>query len=328
MGDCGSWQNFKGMRKVIESAKNSTVAACVSSSKERAIAYAKKYKIEHALTYDELAQNPELVDAVYICTHMNFHAKPAIMYLQKKLPCLVEKTFGVTVAEAQQMIDVAKENDTLIMEALWSRFLPANLYVQEVLNSGELGKIVSTNSRFEVGFMHGKKSRVFKKEVGGGSILDIGIYPTTYTHMLLGNPDKIEAKGNLKNGVEIACDTVFTYDCGAVANFRVSHEFMTWKEFYNIECEKGSIKVPSFFDARKITVKYADGKKIVRRFGRRGKPDGFIYEIEHFNDLIRNGIKESPVMTHAITMEVMELQEEQLRQVGSEVLELMKKENN
>jgi len=311
------------MSKVIQSVEGAELVACVSSSKERAIAYSQKHGIKHALTYDELEAQPELVDAVYICTHMNQHAAPAIRYLNKGLAVMVEKTFATSVAEAKSIIDAAIANDTLVMEGLWTRFLPATLAMLEVLQNDNVGKILSTKGRFEVGICHGPSSRVFNKAVGGGSVLDIGIYPATYTHMLLGVPEKIEAKGKLKKGVDLSCQAILTYPCGAKADIGSSVDFLTLKEFYIIECENATIKMPSFFDSRKVVVKYKDGRKsrtIKERkgisFGRRYHPDGFIPEIEHFNQLIRDGKKESPVMTHAVTLEVMEIMEEQLRQIG------------
>jgi len=307
----------KRMTRVIQSAEGCVVEACVSSSKERAIAYGKKFNIPHCLTYDELAQNPSLVDAVYISTHMNYHAEPAIKFLNQKLPVLVEKTFAITLKEAQSMVDAAKENDTLLMEAMWTRFQPANIKLMEVLNSGEVGKILSTKASFEVGLGHTRRSRVFKREVGGGSLLDVGVYPTNYTHMLLGMPEKVEASGKTRNGVDICCDAIFTYSDGAVAKIRCSHEPFTLKEYYKIECENATIIVPSFFDARKFRVKYKDGKsKLYKGYGRRGKPDGFIWEILHFSDLVRDGIKESPVMTHQVTLDVVDLIEKQMNLLG------------
>jgi|GEM_PF-732845 len=313
------------MTKVIQSLKGQSteLVACVSSSKERALAYATQYDIPNGLTYDELAANPSICDAVYICTHMNQHAKPAIKFLNAGLPVMVEKTFAISVAEAKSIIDAAKTNNVLVMEALWTRFLPATLALLDVLKHDNVGKILSTKSRFEVGICHGPKSRVFNKAVGGGSVLDVGIYPATYTHMLLGVPEKIEASAKMKNGVDVSCVAKLTYPCGAIADIGSSVDGLSLKEYYTIECENATIKIPSFFDARKVVVKYKDGRKARTiknykgiSFGRRYHPDGFIPEILHFNDLIRNGEKESPVMTHAVTLEVMEIMETQLRQVG------------
>jgi len=311
------------MTKVIKSVEGATVAACVSSNKERALEYAKKYNIEHALTYDELAQKPELVDAVYICTHMNMHAKPAIMYLSKKMPVMVEKTFATNMEDAKNIIATAIQHETLVMEAMWTRLLPATLALQDILANDNVGKIVSCDSKFEVGIGHTKKSRVFKKEVGGGAIFDIGIYPTTYTHMLLGMPSKIEVNAKFRGEVETSVNTTFTYDSGAIAKFRISTEPFTLKEYYNIETEKAVIKIPSFFDARKIIVEYKDGRKkrVVKsfngvKFGRRGKPDGFTHEIIHFSQLVRDGFAESSILTHNMTLEVMELIMKQLEIIG------------
>ncbi|MCL2847336.1 MAG: Gfo/Idh/MocA family oxidoreductase [Firmicutes bacterium] len=311
------------MTRVIQSVEGATVSACVSSSKERAIEYANKYGIEHALTYNELAENPSLVDAVYICTHMNMHAKPAMMYLSKKLPVMVEKTFATSIEDAKSIIDCAIENKTLVMEAMWTRLLPATQALHDVLANDNVGKIISIDSKFEVGIGHTKNSRVFKKEVGGGAMYDIGIYPTTYTHMLLGMPQEIEANAKFRDGVDTSVNTTFTYDNGAVAKFRISTEPFTLKEYYTIETEKATIKVPSFFDARKIIVSYKDGRKkrVIKcfngiEFGRRGKPDGFTHEIIHFSQLIRDGKTESSILTHQMTLEVMELIMKQLKAIG------------
>ena len=314
------------MTRVIQSVEGATVAACVSSSKERALEYAKKYGIEHALTYDELAENPSLVDAVYICTHMNYHAAPAIKFLNKKLPVMVEKTFATTLQDAKDIIAAAKENETLVMEAMWTRLLPATQALHDVLANDNVGKILSTDSKFEVGIGHTKKSRVFKKAVGGGVLYDIGIYPTTYTHMLLGNPESVSATAKFRDGVDIAVNSTFNYADGVVANLRVSCEPFTLKEYYTITTENAIIKVPSFFDARKIKIEYKDGRKgrTIKSFngvsfGRRGKPDGFSHEIKHFGDLIREGKTESPILTHIMTLEVMELIIKQLQAVGLDV---------
>jgi predicted dehydrogenase len=314
---CGLGKISRRMVKAIRAVPGSTVAACVSSDKTRAERYGEELGIEHRLTYDELAANPGLVDAVYIATHMNAHTKPCILFLNAKIPVLCEKSFAVSVKSAESMIEAAKANDTLLMEAMWTRFLPATLKLQEILAAGKPGKIQSARARFEVGIGHGPRSRVFNRAVGGGCLLDIGIYTTTYTHMLLGVPSKITAEGRVKNGVDTSCNTVFEYPGGVTARCRVSSEFMSWSEYYRITCENAVIKTTSFYDCRKIVVKFNDGKKeVYKGFGKRYKPDGFIYEIAHFNDLIRNGIKESPVMTHKITLEVMTMLEEQLKQLG------------
>ena len=157
---------------------------------------------------------------------------------------MVEKTFATNMKDAENIIATAIQHETLVMEAMWTRLLPATETLQDILANDNVGKIISTDSKFEVGIGHTKNSRVFKKEVGGGAIFDIGIYPTTYTHMLLGNPSKIEANAKFRNEVETSVNTTFTYPCGAVAKFRISTEPFTLKEYYTIETEKATIKEP------------------------------------------------------------------------------------
>ena len=150
--------------------------------------------------------------------------------------------------------------------------------------------------------------------MGGGSVLDLGVYPAGYTHMLLGVPEGITASGKLnKDGVDLRCSAEFKYPGGVTAKFDTSLLFMQIREDYNIYCEKAHVKIYRFYQGKKIKITYADGKKTVKKF-KRG--DGFEYQILHFNNLVREGKTESPIMTHRATVEVMGILEEINRQLG------------
>lgn len=311
---CGLGRISQRMMRVIKSLENDAeVVACVSSSKERAIAYKNKFGLEHAFTYKELAQNPEIVDAVYVCSNINVHKANVEMFLDAKIPVLCEKPFSFNLSTATAMIESAKRNNTLLMEAMWTRFLPATQYAKNEVDSAGLGKIRAITGWFWAGIGHMPSSRVFHKETCGGSILDLAVYLTHYSLMLLGKPEKIEAAGKVINGVDRWCDFNFTYSDGVKAKLGSSFKFLAIRESFTIELEHGTIKVPRFFDAKRVIIKPDKGKKIVKRFK---KVDGFTYEILHFGQLIRDGKKESPIMTHERTLEVMRILEELNGQMG------------
>lgn len=310
---CGLGRISRRFVRVVKSLKDAEVAACVSSSKKRAEAYRKKYGLEYAFTYDELAQNPSVVDAVYVCSDTRNHKPNAVRFLNAKIPVLCEKAFSYNYESAAAMTDCAKANDTLLMEAMWTQFLPATRYVRECVQSGRLGKIKSVSGWFWAGIGHLPKSRVFTKESCGGSVLDLAVYLVTYCSMLLGAPNQIRATGKVVDGVDRYCNFEFVYADGVKAKLHSSFRFLAIKENFIIECEKGKIVIPRFYGAKRVIVKPTRGKTVVKKFE---KIDGFSYEIRHFGELIRNNSKESPVMTHEATLDTMKILEELNRQLG------------
>jgi predicted dehydrogenase len=312
---CGLGKISHRWVRVANSLSDMKVIAAVSSSKERAEAYRKKYKMSYALTYEELVKNPTCVDAVYVSTNMNMHQKTVEMFLNAGIPVLCEKSFALNSQQAKSMIDCAKKNNVLLMEAMWCRILPANRMVDHIIKEKKYGSILSTKGYFKAGWGHGPKSRVWKHDVGGGSVLDLAVYLVHYTYMLLGKPSSIAAKGLVKNGVDRSTDFIFTYPQGVTSNLHSSLQFPTLRESYSIYCEHGDIIVPSFYGTFKVIEKPHHGKRIVTSFP---NVDGFSYEITHFVELFKSGKKESPIVPLSLTLEVMEALQEINRQIGVE----------
>lgn len=309
---CGLGNISRRFLKEAQSVENTKVVACVSSSKERANEYKKKYGLEHAFTYDELVANASCVDAVYVCTNMNIHCKNTLMFLNVGIPVLCEKSVAVNFSEAEKMIECAVHNDTLFMEAMWTRFLPATMKVKKLIQSGALGKVLGIKGSFEVGLGHTPSSRVFSKELGGGSILDVGVYPVSYTHNLMGNPQSIKATGKVKNGVDRYCKAQLIYADGVRADLSSSVAFPSLKEKYEILCEKGKIIIPHFFKAKAFKIIFNDKSVKLEKFER----SDFGYEIAHFNELIKTRQKQSSIMPHSATLDVMKILDEMNSQLG------------
>ncbi|MDD3113391.1 MAG: Gfo/Idh/MocA family oxidoreductase [Candidatus Izemoplasmatales bacterium] len=310
---CGLGKISHRWVKAANSLPGSKVVAAVSSSKKRAEIYQQKYAMDYALTYDELAMNATLVDAVYVCTNMSDHKRVVELFLKAGIPVLCEKSFALNGDEARSMIDCARQKNILLMEAMWCRLLPANRLVDKMMREKKYGAIQHTTGYFKAGWGHGRKSRVWRHDVGGGSVLDLAVYLVHYTQMLRGSPVAISAHGKVKGGVDRYCDFVFEYPIGASSELHSSLEFPALRESYRIYCEKGEVIVPSFYGARKVIEKPYDGKKTVTRFP---KVDGFTYEIGHFMELVLHGKKESNIVPLSTTLEVMELLQEINRRIG------------
>jgi predicted dehydrogenase len=288
--------------------------AVASRDKTRAEAFASQYGGTTSYdNYEALADDP-LVDAVYIATPHAYHRDHSILCLNRKKAVLCEKPFAMNLGEVQEMIGTAKSNQTLLMEALWTYFLPHYRKVLELLNEGTIGNIHSVEADFGFRPEWDPGSRVFKKELGGGSLLDIGIYPIFLALTALGMPRDLEATGTLfENGVDSSCTMQFGYKTGAHARL-----FSTFLEKTPtaavITGDKGRLTIhPKFHAPTTITIE---------KYGRTNTFDfdvntnGYSYEIIHFNRLLRQGRTESDIMTFKTSEQLISLLDAVREQIG------------
>jgi predicted dehydrogenase len=274
--------------------ENIELVAVASRSQQNADEFSAKYNCKKAYnSYLALVNDPE-VDAVYIATPHSFHKEHAILCLQHKKAVLCEKPFAMNLQEVTEMITVAKENNVLLMEALWTFFLPHFNYVLEMVKSDKYGKLKEVEADFGFKSKYDVESRLLKKEIGGGSLLDIGIYPIFAALATLGNPDSIEAKATFfETGADSECTIVFNYkEAKATLKSTLLEETPTEAIF---TFEKAIIKIHSrFHEPASVTV-LENGKEQTTDFD--SKTIGYSFEAEHFSQLIREGKKESNIMT-------------------------------
>ncbi len=245
-------------------------------------------------TYEDLALDSN-IDAIYIATPHSFHKTHTLLCLNHKKPVLCEKPFAMNLEEVNEMIRVSKKNETLLMEALWTAFLPHFQYVQDLLNKNHFGKLIRLEADFGFHPQYDETSRVFDKSIGGGSLLDIGIYPIFAALSTLGQPNSIEAKADFfRSGADSECNMVFQYDSAkAILQSTLLEETKTEAIFY---CEHGTIKINGrFHEPASVNLIDKNGNSELKTFDY--KTIGYSYEIEHFNQLIRDGKTESDIMT-------------------------------
>ncbi|WP_299126348.1 Gfo/Idh/MocA family oxidoreductase [uncultured Winogradskyella sp.] len=244
--------------------------------------------------YEELVDDPN-IDAIYIATPHSFHKTHTLLCLNHKKPVLCEKPFAMNLGEVNEMIESSKQNNTLLMEALWTAFLPHFQYVQDLIDQSHFGNVLKLEADFGFHPQYDQNSRLFDKSVGGGSLLDIGIYPIFAALWTLGQPNSIEANARFfDTGADSECKMIFHYDCcQAVLKSTLLKETKTEAVF---TCEKGTIKINGrFHEPSTVTLIDKHGHSELKTFDY--KTIGYNYEIEHFNQLIRNGKTESDLMT-------------------------------
>ena len=166
-------------------------AAVGSRRQETADRFADSYDIprRHA-SYDALVEDPE-VDVVYVATPGPFHLENAVQALEAGKPVLVEKSFTTNAIEARELVDKARSLGLFVMEAMWTRFLPHVIEIRSLVAEGALGEIVTIIADHGHWFPH--EDRRFDPDLGGGALLDLGVYPLSFSSMLLGTPNRVVA---------------------------------------------------------------------------------------------------------------------------------------
>ena len=294
-GFIGTGGIAKKFATALTAVDNTELYAVGSRNKETAKIFAEEFNASKFYgSYGELVSDPN-VDVVYVATPHNLHCENTLMALENNKHVLCEKPFGINGREVRQMIQKAKEKNLFLMEALWSRFLPNIIKTKEIIDSGELGKIKLLTAVFAIKSIHGPEGRHFNKDLGGGSLLDIGIYNVFLSLLLLGKPKTINAvAGFSTTEVDNTCSITFKYE-NEVLSIMYSSFLINPPVTAEVHCEKGKIHLPHlWFCPGNITVNY-NGKEITHTFD--FKSNGFNYEAEEAVKCILNGKKESELMS-------------------------------
>lgn len=291
----------------LASVEDSQLVAVASRSQQKADKFAFKYNSKKAYdSYEKLVKDSQ-VDAVYIATPHRFHKEHTLLCLRHKKAVLCEKPFAMNLQDVTEMVEVAKEHNVLLMEALWTFFLPHFNYVIDVVKSEKFGKLKSLEADF--GFFHpyNIEHRLFNKQLGGGSLLDIGIYPIFVALSSLGKPKSIAAVATFfDNGADSSCSLIFDYGITkAYLKSSLLEETPTEAIF---TFEDAVVKLNTRFHESPIVTIYKDEKQEMLDFNY--KTFGYSYEIAHFSQLIREGKKESNIMTFEFSKKLISTMDE------------------
>ncbi|GAA1491353.1 Gfo/Idh/MocA family protein [Brachybacterium sacelli] len=284
----------------------SRVVSVVSRSQQRAEDFAAEHGIEQAFSSvtDMLAAGG--LDAVYVASPHAQHHELARPVLEAGIPVLVEKAFTLNGAQARDLLDLARERDVFAMEAMWARFLPQYDVLRQVVASGVLGEIIEVTADHGQSFPEDPAHRMYAPELGGGALLDLGVYPLSFAQMVLGDLDDLAVRGDLtRTGVDAYVGLLARGSQGGRAVVSSTLLARTPAEAV-VNGTAGVARLSgAFFAPGTLTVTLLDGRSA--SFRHVGEPgDGMAYEIAEAARRIGAGDLESPLMSWADTLSVMD----------------------
>ena len=260
-------------------------------------------------SYRAVAEDPD-VDVVYIGTPHNLHCENTLMCLEAGKPVLCEKPFAINAAQAERMVALARSKRLFLMEALWTRYLPAMIELRRLLAAGTIGPIRMIEADFGFRPEYDPLGRLYNPDLGGGALLDIGIYPISLTAMLLGLPARMTAIAEIgRTGVDERSAVVLAYPGGelAVLTFSLTTDMPSEILVLGIE---GWIRVHGpIYRPEKLTVslKAAAGARTERVLPLPVTGNGYNYEAAEVMRRLREGALESPGMMLDESLAIMRL---------------------
>lgn len=289
----------------LETVKDAELYAVASRNLQKAEEFAKEHNATKAYgSYEEMLKDKD-VDVVYIATPHVFHHENTLLSLHYKKAVLCEKPLAINKSQAQQMITAAKKEKIFLMEAMWTEFLPHFEALMEIVESGKYGAIKNIKADFGFAPKFDADSRLFNKALGGGSLLDIGIYPVFLALSLLGEPHKISATASIgKTGVDEECDITFEYSDNVLAHLH-STVLNTTPTTAEIELEKATILVNTRFHEPSSLTIIIGGKEITKEFD--VTTHGYNFEAAHVQNMLKQGRTESDKMTFEKSLQLIEL---------------------
>lgn len=280
------------------------LVAVGSRSQEAADHFAGQFGAErrHA-SYEALAQDPG-VDAIYIATPHSMHRECAELCLRAGKAVLCEKPFAINQREAVAMVMTARECGVFLMEAMWTRFLPLIDRVRVLIADGAIGELRMLWSDFGFRTNVNPNSRLFDPWLGGGALLDVGIYPVSMAYLLFGQPERIASMADLgETGVDEQAAIIFGHPGGRMALLSTAIRTSTPMETTIIGTE-GTIRLHSpSWRPTKLTLTRSDGSSELLEAPYEG--NGYHYEAAEVGRCLRAGLKESPTMPLDETLAIM-----------------------
>jgi scyllo-inositol 2-dehydrogenase (NADP+) len=275
--------------------KNSdhAISAVIAKDMSDAIEFAAEQNVP--AYYDDIndwLKNPE-ADAVYVATPHTLHYQQTILCLDHKIPVLCEKPLAINAQQVKEMIEAAERNQTFLLEGMWIRFLPSMYKVLSLIEKGTIGNIVNIKADMSYRAPYEPEGRFFNPELGGGSLLDLGVYPVFLSLLLLGKPSRINAGGKLSDqGIDETCAALLSYEHGRYA--LVEKQWNEKPSGITVESYDGTImKYPCEWEGR-----------------------GFQYEIEEVYTCLAQNKISSDKFSHQFSLELIEIMDEIRRQLN------------
>ena len=296
--------------KALARVPDAELVAVRSRTQERAEAFAAEHGVKRAHgSMEALLADPD-VDIVYIASPHSEHCREALEVVAAGKHVLVEKPFGLSAAEARLVFDAAAVAGVFVMEALWSRFLPAHVRLRELVAEGAIGEVRVVDASFGFPFPDRPEHRLLARELGGGALLDLGIYSVNTAMQLLGPPEDVTATAVIgPTGVDVNTAVALRFPGGAVATARCSLTALDPCTARVIGTE-GIIELPALQHCPdhlllRTLAHYRQEPGSGERIDLPVGGDGLRYQVHEVHDCLRRGVQQSDVMSWQHTLDLM-----------------------
>ncbi|MFA6133546.1 MAG: Gfo/Idh/MocA family oxidoreductase [Phycisphaerae bacterium] len=298
-------------------AQGAELLAVGSRTQATADAFADRFGIprRHA-TYEALAADNQ-VDIVYVSTPHPFHKANTLLCLEAGKAVLCEKPFAMSAAQAREMVALARRKKLFLMEAMWMRFLPAMVKVRELIAAGRIGAVQMISADFGFRGPWNPQSRLLNAELGGGSLLDVGVYPISLASMILGRFSRVMGLSRIgSTGVDEQAAIVLGNDQGQLASLTCAVRTASPHEAC-IMGEEGMIRLPgAWWHGTTLTVSSADRNAPAERMDLPYPGNGLCCEAVEVMKCLAAGAAECPVMPLDESVTIMETMDQLREQWG------------
>ncbi|MFD1953123.1 Gfo/Idh/MocA family protein [Paenibacillus thailandensis] len=290
-------------------------AAVGSRTLESAKRFADKFGIPQAHgSYEELANDPD-IDAIYIATPHPFHKENVLTCLKAGKAVLCEKPFTINSGDLEELTSYAKENGLFLMEGMWTRFLPAVIRAKEWIRDGRIGEVLHVKADFGFRTTGNPEGRMLNPALGGGALLDVGIYVVSFASMIFGaEPEKVISTAHIgETGVDEQNSIILEYGSGKTAALSSAIRVELANEAYIFGTE-GYIHLPSFFNAKTVTL--LRHGQVVDQYKDERKSLGYNFEADEVARCLNNGRTESGGIPLDESLAIMKLMDAVRQQWG------------
>ncbi len=272
------------------------LTAVGSRSQERANAFGDTFDVPHRhSSYEALVSDSDL-DVIHVATPHSAHVEHATMALEAGLAVLCEKPLALNADQAERLIATARRHDQFLMEAMWTRFLPVMTDVHRLVDDEQvLGDTHLLQADIGMSQAFDPTHRLFDPALGGGALLDLGVYPIAFAFDLFGPPDAVTSSAVLgETGVDEQCAAVFRYDDGTQAVWHASLRADAGRTCVLAGPNGRLFGSRAWWKGAPFTLTQADGT--TETWARPFEGNGYQFEVAHVMDCLREGRTESPVM--------------------------------
>ena len=299
----------------LKLAQGHSIVAVGSRTLSKAQAFVQEISDASAYgSYEELV-NSQQIDAIYVASPHPMHEAHTLMALAAGKPVLCEKPFAITAKQAQSMFDAAKRNNVALLEAMWTRYLPHMKVVREILASGVLGAVQTVEADHGQRLADQNIQRLVDPGLGGGALLDLGIYPVSFAHLILGAPVSITTRAAMTDtGVDAQTSTILEYAKGAQAILNTTMIAQTPCRAV-VSGLLGRLEIDrTFYAPTAMRVVLFDGT--ITEYPNTYVGHGLREQAIEMARIMRAGLLESPLMPWRESLDVMRTMDEMRRQIG------------